>query len=225
MPRLRRQIAIASAGRAASTSLYMTLVETLRHAGEVRAIWEHASGEQMARAYAEDGADFLVIKAETFHFVERLEHRDRTTLILLRRRDHLRQVVSHLVSLRTGRFHGRAQDGVRAPRFAIAREEFLALAYMVLMMERFQAQAKLDGFDDIRRWDYEDLVADFAGHLRQIGIDDYVDRQLLGVRYDASTVTNMDEVAEWARALESEGFRFAPMPDASPASQGEAHAP
>lgn len=206
MTRLRRQVAIASAGRAASTSVYHSIVGTLRSVGSVEAIWEHASGERLAETYRKDAVDFIVTKAETFHFVDRLEHGDRTTLILLKRRNHLRQLVSHLVSLRTGRFHS-ARGGEAARPFRIERHEFLALAHMILMMEQFQDSRDFSRFDQVERWWFEELTTDFAGHMARIGLAQYVDQQLLGVRYDRAVVENLDEVVAWANGLAGDGFR------------------
>jgi hypothetical protein len=207
---MKRQVAIASAGRAASTTLYHTLLSTLAGAGKVFPIWEHASGERLAQAYEQADIDYILIKSETFHFLERLRFRDKTTLILLTRGNHLRQVVSHIVSLRSGRFHN-GEKAARAEPFVMRRHEFLTLAHMVLMMERYQEETDFSAFDVVERWLFEDFVADVPGHLRKLGVENPRVSNQIGVGYDATTIVNFDEVLSWAKALETDGFRVGPF--------------
>jgi hypothetical protein len=204
---MKRQFAISSAGRTASTSLYDTLVSTLQVRNSVYPIWDLSPANLLAEAYAGDRFDYVVVKSEAFHFIHHLRFRDRTTLILLTRRDHLRQIVSHIVSLRSGRFHATGAAPVPAEPFHIQRHEFLFLAHMVLMMEADFRTADLAGFDRVERWTFEDLVADFLGHLGLLGLQHPRRMDRIGVGYDAGTVLNMPEVLDWAADLAKDGLR------------------
>jgi len=205
---VKRQFAILSAGRTASTSLFRTLIETLQVRNAVFPIWDFSPADLLEKAYAGDRFDYVLVKSETFHVLRHLRFRDRTTAILLTRRDHLRQIVSHLVALHSGRFRvERRASPAKAEPVRIERNEFLCVAHMVLMMEQFMRTADLDGFDQVERWAYEDLVADFPFHLRKLGVDKPRIAQARGVAYDFSTVLNMDEVLGWAEALRGEGLR------------------
>jgi hypothetical protein len=202
---VKRQFAIASAGRTASTSLFDTLVTTLQVRNAVFPIWDFSPAALLAQAYAGDRFDYVVVKSETFHFINHLRFRERTTLILLTRRDHLRQVVSHIVSLRCGRFH--AAGNAKAPPFRIERHEFLFLAHMVLMMEGYFRTTDFSEFDRVERWTFEDLVADFPRHLGLLGLEKPKRVDRLGVGHDAATVLNMPEVLDWAAGLAAAGLR------------------
>ena len=201
-----RQFAIASAGRTASTSLFQSLVDTLSVDSAVCPVWDFSPAGLLAQAYAGDRYDYVVAKGETFHFVDHLRHPDRTTLILLTRRDHLRQITSHLVSLRAGRFHAAGQAAISP--FRVARHEFLFAAHLVLMMEQHFATADFSRFDRVERWCFEDLTADFPGHLGRLALERPRVARLGGVGYDARTIVNMDEVRSWAAALVPEGLRL-----------------
>jgi hypothetical protein len=206
---LRRQIAIASAGRTASTSLYHSLISTLQVHHSVCPIWQFSPAELLAEVYAGDCFDYVIVKSETFHFIDLLRFRDHTTLILLTRRDHLRQIVSHIVSLRGGRFHGAPADA--APRtaepFTVERHEFLSLAHMVLMMEEHFRVADFSSFDRVERWTFEDMVGDLPGHLRALGLETPRIVRKMAAGYDAQTVRNLPDVLAWAAALAGEGLR------------------
>ena len=212
---MKRQFAIASAGRTASTSLYDTLVATLQVRNSVYPIWDLSPANLLAEVYAGDRFDYVVVKSEAFHFIHHLRFRDRTTLILLTRRDHLRQIVSHIVSLRSGRFHATGAVPAQAEPFHIAkaepfqieRHEFLFLAHMVLMMEAHFRTADFAGFDRVERWTFEDLVADFLGHLGLLGLQHPRRMDRTGVGYDAGTVLNLPEVLDWAADLAADGLR------------------
>ncbi len=204
---MRRQFAIASAGRTASTTLFHSLVNSLSLRHAVCPVWDFSPAERLAEAYAGDRFDYVVVKGETWHFVEQLRHRDVTTLILLTRQDHVRQIVSHLVSLRAGKFHARA-GAAPAPPLRIGRHEFLSLAHMILAMEDYFAGADFGGFDRLERWRFEDLTADVGGHLRALGVDQPRIAPQRGVAYDEATVLNMDQVLGWAAALQRDGLRM-----------------
>jgi len=199
--RVKRQFAIASAGRTASTSLYQTLIATLQVGNSVFPIWDFSPANLLAEAYAGDRFDYVVVKSETFHFIHHLRCRDRTTLILLTRRDHLRQIVSHIVSLRSGRFHVAGGRPARAQPFRIERHEFLSLAHMVLMAEAHFRTADFSGFDRVERWTFEDLGADFPAHIERLGLERPRRMERTGVGYDAGTVLNLPEVLDWAAGL------------------------
>ncbi len=205
---MRRQFAIASAGRAASTTLFNTLVATLQVRHAVFPIWDFSPAAKLAEAYAGDRFDYVIVKSETFHVIEHLRFYDRTTLILLSRRDHLRQIVSHLVSLRGGRFH--VAPGAVAPPtcpFRIERHEFLALAHMVLAMEHHAATADFSAFDSVERWAFEDFVTDIAGHITALGVENPRIASQTGLHHGAGTILNMDEVRGWAASLQADGLR------------------
>lgn len=200
-----RQFAIASAGRTASTSLFQSLVDTLSVESAVCPIWDFSPAGLLAQAYAGDRFDYVVAKGETFHFIDHLHHADKSTLVLLTRRDHLRQITSHLVSLRAGRFHAAGPAAVSA--FRVARHEFLFAAHLVLMMEQHFATADFSRFDRVERWCFEDLIADFPGHLSRLGLERPRIARLGGVGYDTKTIVNWDEIHVWAEALVPEGLR------------------
>lgn len=209
---MKRQIAIASAGRTASTSLFNTLTASLQMRNSVCPIWDFSPAGQLAQAYAGDRFDYVLVKGETFHFIDHLRHRERTTLILLTRRDHLRQIVSHLVSLRAGRFHAGAGPAGAAPAkvtpFRVERHEFMFLAHLVLMMELHFRATDFSTFDRVERWSFEDLVADFPGHLAKLGVVSPRPAQMRGVSYDAASITNMAEVLGWAVEMTQAGLRL-----------------
>ncbi len=203
---MKRQFAIASAGRTASTSLFQSIVDTLSVDSSICPIWDFSPAGLLSQAYAGDRFDYVAVKGETFHFIDHLRHPDRTTLILLTRRDHLRQITSHLVSLRAGRFHA-AGPGAVTP-FRVARHEFLFAAHLVLMMDHHFATADFSRFDRVERWCFEDLTADFPGHLARLGLNRPRIARRDGVRYDAGTIVNREEVQAWAEALAPEGLRI-----------------
>lgn len=200
-----RQFAIASAGRTASTSLFQSIVETLSLANAVCPIWDFSPAGLLAQAYGGDRFDYVVVKGETFHFIDHLRYPERTTLVLLTRWDHLRQITSHLVSLRAGRFHAAGPAAVSP--FRVARHEFLFAAHLVLMMEEHFATTDFSRFDRVERWRFEDLVADFPDHLSRLGLERPRIARLDGVAYDAATIVNFDEILGWAEALVPEGLR------------------
>ncbi len=206
---MRRQYAIASAGRTASTTLFDTVVRTLQVRNSVCPIWDFSPADKLADAYAGDQYDYIVVKGETWHFIDQLRHRDATTLILLTRRDHLRQIVSHLVSLRAGRFHAGESAPPAAP-FRVGRHEFLSLAHMILAMEEHFRTADLSGFGAVERWEFETLTADLPSHMGLLGIQAPRITERRGVPHDEGRVLNMDEVRCWASALAAEGLRVGP---------------
>ena len=210
---MKRQIAIASAGRTASTSLYNALIRSYQVANTVYPVWDFSPAAILAGLYADDRHDYVIVKSETFHFIDHLRFRDRTTLVLLTRRDHLQQIISHVVSLRSGRFHAAGADSAMAKPFRIERHEFRFLAHMVLMMEHYASTAALTDFGQVERWTFEDLIADFPGHLSRLGLQKPRMATQRGVRYDASTVLNMPEVLEWAADLAGEGLRSSGCPE------------
>lgn len=206
---MKRQFAIISSGRAASTSLFRTLIATLQVRHAVYPIWDFSPLNLLEDAYAGDRFDYVIVKSETPHVVRHLRFRDRTTLILLSRRDQLRQIVSHLVSLHSGRFRAAAGGALpKAAPFRIERNEFLFVAHMVLMTELYFRSADFGDFDRVERWTFEELVADFPAHLRQLGLEKPRVMEERGVGYDRATVLNMDEVLGWAEALRGEGLRL-----------------
>ncbi len=200
-----RQFAIASAGRTASTTLFNTLAATLQVRHSVCPVWDFSPAERLADAYAGDRFDYVIVKGETWHFIDQLRHRDVTTLILLTRRDHLRQIVSHLVSLRAGRFHA-GQGAAPAAPFSIDRHEFLSLAHMILAMEAYFQIADFSAFDRVERWQTEAFTADLPGHLQGIGIENPRIADQRGVTHGEQTVLNMPEVQAWAEKLAPEGL-------------------
>ncbi len=204
-----RQIAIASAGRTGSTSLFNSLVATLGTRGRIYPIWTYSPGPMLAEAYAAEDDGHIIVKSETFHFLSMLKRREHTTLVLLSRRDQVRQVVSHIVSLRSGRFFDDSGESGPVEPFAIDRHEFLSIAYMVLMMETHFRTIDRYGFDRVEHWMFEDMVADMPGHLLRLGIEQPTISNRMGVSYDSNTVLNLDEVHFWASSMVREGLRGA----------------
>jgi len=206
---MKRQFAIASAGRTASTSLFQTLVNALSTRHSVCPVWDFSPADLLAEAYAGDRYDYVVAKGETFHFLDLLRHSKHTTLILLTRHDQFRQVLSLLVSLRSGRFHSgpAASVLVKATPFRVERHEFLFAAHLVLMMEAHFASRSFAEFDQVERWTFEDLISDFPGHLQRLGLSAPRPAQFRGVGYDTTTILNIDEVRAWAGDLTAEGLR------------------
>ncbi len=94
-----------------------------------------------------------------------------------------------------------------AEPFRIQWHEFLFLAHMVLMMEAHFRDADLARFDRVERWTFEDMIADFPGHLGLLGLDNPRRTDRIGVGYDAGTVLNMPEVLDWAAGLAADGLR------------------
>ena len=201
-----RQFAIASAGRTASTTLFDTLIATLQVRHSVCPVWDFSPAERLTDAYAGDRYDYVIVKGETWHFIDLLQHRNVTTLILLTRRNHLRQIVSHLVSLRAGRFHA-GRNAAPATAFTIGRHEFLSLAHMILAMESYFETADFSSFDRVERWRTEDFTADLPSHLEAIGVDNPRIGNQRGVSHADQTVLNMSEVQTWAEALAADGLR------------------
>jgi hypothetical protein len=197
---MKHQFAIASAGRTASTSLFETLINTLSAKNSVCPIWDFSPVNLLAQAYAGDRHDYVIVKGETFHFLHSLRFRERTTLILLTRRDRFRQIVSHLVSLRSGRFH--VGPGSKAPApFQVERHEFLFAAHLILMMDAHFAANSFAEYEQVERWIFEEMTADFSGHLRRLGLAAPRIAHYRGVPYDDQTITNPDEVRAWAGDL------------------------
>jgi len=191
-----RQIAIASPGRTASTTLFRALLLGLRDTHRLYHIWDFSPVRHLEDAYARSGIDAIVVKGETYHFIDHLRHRDLTDLILLTRNDKLAQMTSHLVSLRGGRFHAQNHQAI-AP-FRVSRDECLFLAHFILMTERYFRETEFIGFRRIHRWSHEDLVDDLGGHLAQIDLT--VPEALTfarGIPYDDRTIENADELREW----------------------------
>jgi hypothetical protein len=151
---MKRQFAIASAGRTASTSLYQTLINTLSVKNSVCPIWDFSPANLLAQAYAGDRHDFVIVKGETFHFLHSLRFPERTTLVLLTRRDRFRQIVSHLVSLRSGRFHASGPGSAAAAPFRVERHEFLFAAHLILMMDAHLAANSFADFEQVERWTF-----------------------------------------------------------------------
>ena len=208
---MRHQYAIASAGRTASTTLFQTIVNTLQVRHSVCPVWDFSPAQHLADAYAGDRFDYVVVKGETRHFIDHLRHSGATTLILLTRRNHLRQIVSHLVSLRAGRFHA-GTGGAPAVPFRVGRHEFLFLAHMILDMEAHFRTADLGCFGRVERWEFEALTADLPGHLGALGMANPRIADQRGVPHGQGTVLNMDEVRGWAEALAPEGLRTGKPP-------------
>jgi hypothetical protein len=198
---MKRQFAIASAGRTASTSLYQTLINTLSVKNSVCPIWDFSPANLLAQAYAGDRHDFVIVKGETFHFLHSLRFPERTTLVLLTRRDRFRQIVSHLVSLRSGRFHASGPGSAAAAPFRVERHEFLFAAHLILMMAAHLAANSFAEFEQVERWTFEEMTADFSGHLRRLGLVEPRIAHLRGVPYDDRTILNLDEVRAWAEDL------------------------
>jgi hypothetical protein len=191
-----RQIAIASPGRAASTTLFRAVILALRHTHRVYHIWDFSPVRYLDDAYARPAIDAIVVKGETYHFIDHLQHRDRTDLILLTRGDKLAQMISHLVSLRSGRFHAEAHRAITP--FRVGRDECLFLAHFILMTERYFSESAFDGFREVYRWLHEDLVKDFPGHLARLGLT--MPQALTparGVSYHRDTIENLDELRKW----------------------------
>jgi hypothetical protein len=195
---MKRQFAIASAGRTASTSLFQTLADTLSARHSVCPIWDFSPAALLAQAYAGDRYDFVIAKGETFHFIHNLRFPERTTLVLLTRSDRFRQIVSHLVSLRNGRFHMTGPVSVEPAPFKVERHEFLFVAHLVIMMEAHFRANSFAEFAQVERWTFEEMTADFPGFLRRLGLAEPRIRQLRGVPYDARSILNLEEVRGWA---------------------------
>jgi hypothetical protein len=111
---MKHQFAIAS------TSLFQTLINTLSVKNSVCPRWDFSPANLLAQAYAGDRYDYVIVKGETFHFLHSLRFPERTTLVLLTRRDRFRQIVSHLVSLRSGRFHASGPVPARPRRSGLS---------------------------------------------------------------------------------------------------------
>ncbi len=193
---MRRQIAIANPGRTASTTLYNALVMALKDSNRVYHIWDFSPVRLLDDAYRREDIDIVVVKGETYHFIEHLRHRDVTDLILLTRRDKLAQVVSHLVSLRGGRFH--AKDSAPLQPFRVNRDECLFVAHFIRMSEAYFDASDFKDFGRVERWQYEDLVADFPAHLARLGITAPGPVQAIrGIPYELDTVQNLAELKQW----------------------------
>lgn len=92
--------------------------------------------------------------------------------------------------------------------FRIERQEFLFAAHLVLMMATHFATCDFAEFDQVKRWDFEDIVADFDGHLRRPGLAGARQARHLGVGYDAASIMNIEDVHAWATELVPEGPRL-----------------
>jgi hypothetical protein len=195
---MRRQIAIASPGRTASTTLYNAVVIALRDKNLVYHIWDFSPVRLLEDAYRRKDIDAVVVKGETYHFIEHLKHRDVTDLILLTRRNKLAQVVSHLVSLRGGRFH--AKDSAPMPRFRVSRDECLFVAHFIRMSEAYFRTTDFRDFRRVERWLHEDLVADLPGHLARLDLATPGPVEAMrGIPYELDTVENLEELKQWCR--------------------------
>lgn len=191
-----RQIAVASPGRAASTTLFRALILGLQDTYRLYHIWDFSPVRYLEDAYSRPAIDAIVVKGETYHFIEHLQHRELTDLILLTREDKLAQMTSHLVSLRGGRFH--AQDGRAIAPFRVSRDECFFLAHFIRMTEQYFDTAEFEGFRRVFRWRHENLVRDLGGHLAQIdlGLPEAL-KPARGIPYDRNTIENIDDLRAW----------------------------
>jgi len=191
-----RQIAVASPGRAASTTLFRALILGLQDTYRLYHIWDFSPVRHLEDAYSRPDIDAIVVKGETYHFIEHLRHRELTDLVLLTRGDKLAQMTSHLVSLRGGRFH--AQDQRTIAPFRVDRAECLFLAHFIRMTEHYFETADFSGFRRVLRWRHEDLIRDLGGHLAQIGLSAATaPKPARGIPYDANTIENIDDLRAW----------------------------
>ena len=91
------------------------------------------------------------------------------------------------------------------------------VAHLVLTMEDHFRSEFFAGFDRVERWTFEDLTADFPGHLQSLGVQAPRVARLMGVGYDTASVLNMAEVLGWAAELAGEGLRTGADAMAEPA--------
>jgi hypothetical protein len=69
------------------------------------------------------------------------------------------------------------------------------------MMDAHFAANSFAEFEQVERWTFEEMTADFPGHLRRLGLVESRIAHLRGVPYDDRTILNLEEVRAWAGDL------------------------
>ena len=86
--------------------------------------------------------------------------------------------------------------------------KFLFAGHLVLMMDVCFASRDFSEFDQVERWTFEDLTADFEGHLGRLGMTGLRPAQRRGVGYDETSIVNLAQVRRWAADLVPRGLRI-----------------
>ena len=69
------------------------------------------------------------------------------------------------------------------------------------MMDAHLAANSFAEFEQVERWTFEEMTADFSGHLRRLGLVEPRIAHLRGVPYDDRSILNLDDVRAWAEDL------------------------
>lgn len=203
--------AIASAGRAASTTLLnlMRVSLTRLQGREPHVIWAFSPTDRMQQLQYQPDGNTLLIKGETYHYLEALKHPEEFNVITITREDHLQQVLSHVVVMKTGQYH---QIGLVRKKMRVDLHDFMLVAHLVLGTQHYIENMDVSKFGRVVKTTYEEMTANFGKILQAVDLPFDPGMQAasnrLGLKFDRSAFENWDEIIEWAQSLQHLGFNL-----------------